>query len=221
MGLDIKVSKPGEAFWRCVCLCGAGISVRAGNLTNGSTRSCGCLRREFRASAWSKKPSLIIRGGETSRVILCKRNGAFRAVALVDTCDVLLVAGKRWGLNGNGYAVHRTQGGNILSMAFGVLTGGGPRLAPQVDHVNGDTLDNRRINLRWATPRANAMNKTKVWGAVPYKGVSRYGDRYKATITLNRRMRHLGMFNTPEEASEAYNAAAVDLFGEYACLNAV
>lgn len=90
-----------------------------------------------------------------------------------------------------------------------------------VDHINRNTLDNRKANLRVCTAKENSRNrslpKTNTTGA---KGVRKITDNsYRALIKVNQKSIHLGMFKTKEEASEAYDKAAVIYFGEYACLN--
>jgi hypothetical protein len=89
----------------------------------------------------------------------------------------------------------------------------------QVDHRNHDGLDNRRSNLRTATPPQNNGNQLKRKGTTSkYKGVSRYkGRRWRAAI----QRRHLGIFGSEEAAATAYNVAASEVFGEYAHLNVV
>lgn len=89
-----------------------------------------------------------------------------------------------------------------------------------VDHINGNIYDNRRQNLRRATPQQNAWNsKMPVTNTSGFKGVSRSGARFTAQIGYNRKLRRLGTFSTAEEAAEAYDKAAIELFGEFAALN--
>ena len=90
-----------------------------------------------------------------------------------------------------------------------------------VDHINHDTLDNRRANLRLATPRENTGNgrlhRDNVCGL---KGVSRAKSQtrpYMARIRDNGKLKYLGCFLTPEEAHAAYMREALRIFGEFAC----
>lgn len=90
-----------------------------------------------------------------------------------------------------------------------------------VDHINGDTLDNRRENLRVCTTQENLRNAApRANTATGLKGVSltRKG-RFKAGITVDGNRHHLGVFDTPEEAGAAYDRAAIARFGEFARLN--
>lgn len=90
-----------------------------------------------------------------------------------------------------------------------------------VDHINGNGLDNRRCNLRLATPQQNAKNgRRRGDNQAGFKGVSRAtnGQRWVAQIRKDGRTRYLGSFETPEEASACYQAAALEVHGEFANL---
>lgn len=93
----------------------------------------------------------------------------------------------------------------------------------QVDHINGDPLDNRRENLRLATPSQNQANGTKRAGATSvYKGVSwhKKARKWRATIGIgNGKQQHLGFYRTPQMAALAYDFRAFELWGAYAKLN--
>jgi hypothetical protein len=91
-----------------------------------------------------------------------------------------------------------------------------------VDHVNGDGLDNRRENLRPATPSQNNANRRRSSvNSTGFKGVSLYKrtGRFRAYLGIGGTIRHLGYFATADEAARVYDAAAVEVFGEYALLN--
>jgi len=94
-----------------------------------------------------------------------------------------------------------------------------------VDHRNLNGLDNRRTNLRPATPGQNAANKGIYRNNKSgFKGVHRRNDKnytkpWRAVIKRDGRAIRLGMFATPEEAAHAYDAAAMQIFGEFARFN--
>jgi len=95
-------------------------------------------------------------------------------------------------------------------------------LSSQIDHVNGDKLDDRRANLRAASQAENMQNCPKHKDGVSgFKGVSRTGRRYVAQIFVNGYNMSLGVYETPEQASVAYDYAAIKYFGEFAKLNGV
>lgn len=91
-----------------------------------------------------------------------------------------------------------------------------------VDHKNGDGLDNRRSNLRFATISQNKYNQ-KIYksNTSGYKGVSQKNGKYQARITHNKKRIYLGLFNTAKEAGIAYNKAAKKYHKEFARLNKI
>lgn len=84
-----------------------------------------------------------------------------------------------------------------------------------IDHRNGNGLDCRRFNLRFASPAQNQWNRRS---SNPLgKGVSIRGHRFVAQITIAGVNTYLGRFITPEEAHEAYRAAAERHYGDFMC----
>lgn len=91
----------------------------------------------------------------------------------------------------------------------------------QVDHKNGNCLDNRRDNLRICTNAENARNRHAVNTASGEKGVTWdwRTKSWKAQIMLNYKNIHLGRFVQKEHAAAAYQEAAKRFFGQFASLN--
>lgn len=90
-----------------------------------------------------------------------------------------------------------------------------------IDHINGNGLDNTRINLRACTPTQNAANRScNKNNTSGFKGVFRSSkNRWRAQIKVSNRAIHLGSYKTPIDAALAYNDAAMAYFGEFAFLN--
>lgn len=137
--------------------------------------------------------------------------------AIVDDEMEQSLSQHRWCVN-RGYACRMDYSnggkGRLIYMARAIMD------APDgadVDHVNGNPLDNRRINLRLATDSQNAKNRLFRRNSSGYCGVvwvKRIG-RWQAAITANGKRMHLGYFDTPKAASDVYQKAATEHFGEF------
>lgn len=91
-----------------------------------------------------------------------------------------------------------------------------------VDHRSGDTLDNRRANLRAADPSHNGGNqRLRKNNRSGYKGVTwdKRDRRWLAQISVQGRPRYLGYHDDVEAAARAYDQAAIEAWGEFACIN--
>jgi len=89
----------------------------------------------------------------------------------------------------------------------------------QVDHINGDKVDNAIKNLRLATQAENMRNRTyHKRNKLKIKGVSYHATKrkYVAKICIDYKSIHIGYFDTPELAHMAYCKAAAELHGEFA-----
>ena len=85
---------------------------------------------------------------------------------------------------------------------------------------NGDKLDNRLDNILWRS-RSVASRQRKTSSRAGYTGVYQENNRYRAVISINRKSVHLGMYDTPEEAAEAYNKKSRELFGDEGKVNKI
>ena len=106
--------------------------------------------------------------------------------------------------------IHRIVAGEFIDNPFSKQC---------VDHIDHDKANNCVPNLRWATQRENHMNMTKrAQASSLYKGVywSKQKQKWHAMIKTNGKSKHLGFYEMEKDAAEAYNASAVELFGEYA-----
>jgi hypothetical protein len=112
------------------------------------------------------------------------------------------------GFNGRLYRNHR--------IAWFLHTGEQP--PDQIDHIDGDKLNNTFTNLRTATLGQNQHNQGRRKNNTSgYKGVSwkKKSGKWQATIVLHNKQHHLGYFDTPEEAYSAYCKAADELHKEF------
>ena len=140
----------------------------------------------------------------------------------------------RWKVTGKGRKVSKIAGGIthgyvMIGTKYGLLYA--HRLAwyitygylpIEIDHINHNKLDNRICNLRECTRSQNQANRLP-YKNHKYKGIcfeKRLG-KYQAQIKHNYKLYYLGLFDTPEAAARAYNAKALELFGEFAYLNEV
>lgn len=151
--------------------------------------------------------------------------------ALVDDDDFEWLSQWRWCITAErgepspkqGYAARRipTENGKQRTLYMHRLIAHAPS-GMEVDHINGDTLDNRRSNLRLATRQENAHNQRKHTGGVShtaYKGITSKKGRWYASIHSKGKTTHLGAFATAEQAATAYDRAARDQFGQFARTN--
>jgi hypothetical protein len=111
---------------------------------------------------------------------------------------------------GNGY-IHIGFGYRLYSahrLAWEYAHGEIPE-GMQIDHINGIRDDNRIENLRLATPTVNRQNLRKALSnsSSGFLGVSPSRGKWRSRIKVSGKFIHLGVYNTPEEAHEAYLVA--------------
>lgn len=143
-------------------------------------------------------------------------------VALVDDADYAELSKYKWcawRIGGNWYSKRGIGTRKSFTQVYmhRVIMGALP--GQQVDHINGDGLDNRRCNLRIATMAQNQANRRKSPGtSSAYKGVTLDTKKggWIAYIKVRQKRIHLGHFADEVDAARAYDAAALKYFGEFA-----
>lgn len=154
---------------------------------------------------------------EHAVVVLKDAQGQPHQVFL-DAQDLPLIDAYIWAIRHRGYAACKAGGKSILLHRL-IMS---PKPGELVDHITGNTLDNRRANLRICTSAQNSKNQLlRVDNTSGFKGVRRHtsGAKWEALIKHNGKRHYLGLFDDPRVAAHAYNRAAIQLHGEFACLN--
>lgn len=148
---------------------------------------------------------------------------------LVDEQDyknIPMLANMKWMISTNGYAIckkydkliHKYSIFRMHRLVMNALIG------YDVDHIDGNKLNNQKANLRICTRSENARNKKMSKSNTSgYKGVCWFKEREKwmVKISPNGKSITVGYFDNLKEAARAYNAKAVELFGEFALLNKI
>lgn len=147
--------------------------------------------------------------------------------AIVDAATFAELAQYRWHFsNGTACRWDCSPPKRLLQIAHSILKPG--RVKKFVDHINGDRLDNRKENLRRATPTENQCNAKKHCdGKLKYKGICKrhlFRNRkkpYYAVIQIKGKRYFSPMCRTQKEAAIHYNNLAVKHHGKFARLNAI
>jgi hypothetical protein len=150
--------------------------------------------------------------------------------ALIDAADLPLVAGISWFVRTvkstpgrkrkpyscvAGWVAEKGARGRTVFLHRLIV---GAERGQIVDHINRDTLDNRRCNLRFATPSESGANRSfeTKWG---FKGIFKHRSRFYAQVRAEG-CRHVSRsWATAEEAARAYDDLARRHHGDFAALN--
>jgi len=196
----------GRSYWLCKCKCGSVSSIAGSSLVSGNTKSCGCLMLRDTKTIESQEinqeeiKKILEYNPETGVFIWIKvsrfhkeKTGSVAGTSQPSRGKIYI----KIGINGRSYAAHR--------LAWLYMYGYLPKC---IDHMNGDSTDNRICNLNEVTVIQNAQNHTlgEKPNGLPL-GVSRCSSGYRARITASGVCHSLGVFETTSEASDAYELA--------------
>lgn len=200
-------------YYICRCLdCGKEKSVYIANLIRGASKSCGCKSRAQNAYAINKKYNNFEIKNDIVYVYV---NNDLQKVMLCDIDDWESLKTLYW-VDAQGYA-GATYNYKHFKFHRLVMKVNDPKI--QVDHINGNKLDNRKINLRICTNQENSMNKYENSNNTSgYKGVffDKSRNKWRGHIMYNgESIKSPKRYNTPEEAYEWYKAKSNELFGDF------
>lgn len=201
----------GGVMWLCECECGMRKKVISASLLQGRSKGCPRCSRLTITNTYR-------RVSNGSVAVKCSDGATF----LISSEDLPIVKNHQWWVDKHGYVKTKvTNRGVLLSRLLLGVDGQGRSVF--VDHISGDTLDNRRLNLRVCIPEENIRNrKLNSNNKTGFKGVSyhRRLKKYRADIRAGGgRTIYLGVYKTPEEAAMAYDQAASFYHGEFARTN--
>jgi hypothetical protein len=147
------------------------------------------------------------------------KNRPIRGYALVDDSDFGKLSKHEWSSTnhrGISYAARTLKNKRTIYMHSFLM--GTPK-GMCTDHIDGNSLNNQRLNLRICTNAENLRNRGKTKNnELGFKGVSfhRKTQKYRARIHKDYKEIHLGLFSTKEEAYKAYVIAANKYHAEFA-----
>ena len=198
-----------RSSWSCVCDCGNHVNVTGSSLLSGTTKSCGCRRRKV--GKRNKKYNEYDLSGSYGIGYTSNTNQPF----FFDIEDYDKIKAICWHAHKhtNGYTVIEGWDGSTHTSISQVIIG------KWADHVNGNTFDNRKENLRLCTAQQNAMNRGR--SSANTSGVtgvhwSKRQEKWSAYIQKYRKRVHIGYFTDKGAAIEARRAAETAYFGEWA-----
>lgn len=141
--------------------------------------------------------------------------------AIIDTEDWERVSKYKW-YNARKYAARGENRNGKVKIYYLHHMIAGYQPGVRVDHINRNTLDNRKSNLRLCTIAQNTRNsEARINNTSGFKGVSydKKQNKWTAQIGYNYKKIRIGRYKTALEAAKAYNKKAKELFGDFAYLN--
>lgn len=209
-------SKNGTARWLCKCDCGNTTIVNGNKLRTGNTTSCGCYWKEKIIEGSIRHNKKMNDTRKVGGVVFVKLPNSEQEMKVDEDVWDRWAKDYRWRLGNCGYAITRTrsEGTTVFHIrAFPDCPEGKIR-----DHIDGDRLNNTRENIRFVTPAQNMFNRgVGNNNTSGYNGVYFHNDtgKWAAEIKIDRKKKHLGLFDIKEDAIAERKKAEIKYFGEY------
>lgn len=139
-------------------------------------------------------------------------------VAVVDDDDFQYLMQWKWCAHKyrHGYRAVRSTNPGTEMMHRVILAA---QKGEQVDHADGNGLNNVRSNIRLATHAQNMQNSRRSPCSSGFKGARKHGKKWESRIRVNGKQIYLGLFKSPELARSVYRKAAMHFHGEFAQLD--
>lgn len=205
-----------EIRWLCKCDCNNKVIVRSSALKSGDTHSCGCLANEHRIKM-GKNNKLYNDYKIMSNYVIIYTNNNYEIY--VDLDDFDKVKHICWTFNNN-YVIGKDNGKRVrLHRLIMNLSTGDNKL---VDHINHNTRDNRKQNLRIVNSSQNAMNRVKRTNNTSGTVGVHYNKRdkvWQSTISIDKKRISLGYFSNKDDAIKARKQAENKYYGDYSYTN--
>lgn len=197
--------------WKCLCDCGATVTICGTTIRTGDSQSCGCLQKERTSKAnfkhgYSSKKEYIY-------LVWMRINQRVTSTQLVFQ--------RSYGPNK--FHLHLPwKSFKRFKSYISKYLGPSPTKNHTIDRIKNDQ-GYIPGNLRWASRSEQMMNRGKFKRRKhsKYKGVTQKDSKWRAVINCNKKRIHLGYFSTEKEAATAYNTAALKYHGNYAQLNPI
>ena len=201
-----------QTAWLCQCDCGNILKTRSFSLTNGTTKSCGCLAKELRVARMKKYNTYDLTGeygiGYTSK----------GEEFYFDLEDYDKIKDYCWNKHKE-YIATRNVSGYILFHRL-VMDISDENIA--VDHINHNKSDNRKNNLRFVTDSQNSMNRgISSNNTSGVTGVNKHNGKWTARIGVNTKRIFLGDYDNFFEAVKARKEAEEKYYKEYSYDNSI
>lgn len=202
-------------YFNCDCECGNTKDIRVDSVINNKTRSCGCNTYKNRVRKRHRNKIILSDCGKYYIGITSNTKHEF----YFDLEDYSTFSK---------YYLHESKSGYLYSSGYKdkkilihrIITN-----CPEgyeVDHINHNTLDNRKDNLRIVTRTQNSANHgLRIENTSGVTGVRKSGKKWRASLTFNKVTYELGLYFNIEEAIKARRKAEEKYFGNYSYNNSM